>query len=352
MRYPLAILFAVAGLPAAMAVRAAAMPEPLHARGVGLRVGGDATGRGLAADAQWQTRWGQAAARASAWRSEDGRALGAARAWWRSELPGMGAALRLGHQRTTANLVREAADLTGLGLSGRVAPLRLDYALSVGRFASGLFGVAGVPAHVAWLRRAIDARASIGVHMLLSGAAREVGAVFDAGGAWLVLDRLGLVQRAGPQAPPQTRLVSDHHLALRGLAVQARAEWVVDGCGAWPPAGLAPAGPQGAGCAGLSANGQVELLPSWQLRLGTNYRRDADESSLRQDTVGAAWRPQKGVRLEFSLQRDDGSTGSAHRVGARLSYPLGTPATGGRPARRNARATASVLSRGVWPAGY
>jgi hypothetical protein len=319
----------------------AASPPPGHYDLVLLK--SDAAG-GLAVDAQLQTRWGRLDAMALAQRGDDGRVLGAARAGWQNELPELGASFRLGSQRSAATFVRGAFELMGFGLTGRLAPALLDYALAVGRVDNGLVASGdprGAPVGSAWLRHMLDAHASIGLHALHSGNSRELGAVLDAGGQWSGLERLGLVQHTG-FGQAQTRLVTDHRLSLRGMQLNARAERVVSAC--LPTASdFAPVLAVPMGCRALSAGGSFDLMPRWQLLLGATYRQHADDRSMRETTLGAAWRPQQGLQMNFTVKRNGTPMGSDHLLGASLSYSFGGAVHVRPPPTQYARALGLAL---------
>ncbi|MBX3606322.1 MAG: hypothetical protein KF788_13670 [Piscinibacter sp.] len=267
-------------------------------------------------EAQLSTSWGRAGARLLAARDAGGALDGTTRAWWKSDLPDLGSSLRLGSQQAAATLLRSAVDLTGLGLAGRWAPAVLDYALSVGRLDDS---AGGLPAAAAWLKRRLG-QGALALHALQVGRAYEVGAALDTPGAWPG-GRWGLVQYADPDAA-QTRVVGTQRLALRGATLQARADRVVSGCAV--PAGIALALPGvPTGCLSVDAGAAVDLLPRWQMLLGSSYQMRPDDSSARQLSLGAVWQSRPGMRLSVTLQRGDGD--GAQTIGASLSYPLGLP---------------------------
>lgn len=315
-RVSLSIHIAAGLLMAGAALHRPTVAGPMTVRYDGLVLKSDAGDNHLKLEAQVATRWGRAEAQLSAARAGDGALDGTTRAWWQSDLPDLDTSLRLGSQQAAATLLRSAVDLTGLGLTGRLAPAVLDYALSVGRLDDR---AGGLPAAAAWLQRRLGAQGALALHALQVGRALEVGAALDTLGAWPGLGRWGLVQFTEPGAA-RTRLVSDQRIAWRGTTLQARADRVVSGCSA-PSGGGLVLQPASDGCLSVSADAAVDVMPQWQMQLGSSYRLRADDSTARQAFVGAVWQAKPGLRLSVQLQhRGEAEGGQA--LGASLSYPL------------------------------
>ena len=296
----------------------------LHARSAGtpgvsydgLVLKSDAGADRLSVQAQFPTRWGKAEAQLTAARNGDGGLVDSARAWWQSDLPELDSAVRVGSQQAVASFLRSAVDLTGLGLTGRLAPAVLDYALAVGRLEQQ---AGGLPAAAAWLQRKLGPQGALALHALQVGQSFEVGAALDTLGALPGIGRWGLVQNTQPGAT-KTRLVSDQRLVVRGATVQARADRVVSGCTSPSGAGLALQSAAD-GCLTLSAEGAFDVKPNWQMTLGSSYKLRADDSVARQAFVGTIWQARPGLRLSLTLQQRAPTQGG-QALGASLSYPL------------------------------
>jgi len=306
-----------AGLVLAGATLHASGAGPITLRYDGLVLKSDAGDDHLSVEAAVATRWGRAQAQLLAARGGDGALDGTTtRAWWQSDLPELDTSVSVGSQQSVATFMRSAVDVTGLGLSGRLAPAVLEYALSVGRLDER---AGGLPAAAAWLQRKLGAQGAVALHALQVGTSLEVGAALDTLGAWPGIGRWGLVQHSQP-GTATTRLVSDQRVALRGATLQARADRVVGGCSSPSGAGLALQ-PGSDGCLSFSADGAFDVVPNWQMTLGSSYKLRADDSTARQAFVGAVWQARPGLRLSVTLQPRALSEGG-QALGASLSYPL------------------------------
>lgn len=313
-KLPLSI---AAGLLTAGAALHAWSAGPTTLRYEGLELKSDAGNDHLTVEAAVATRWGKGEAQFSAARSGAGALDGTTRAWWQSELRELDSSLRLGSQAAAATFLGSALEVTGLGLTGRLAPAVLEYALSVGRLDER---AGGLPAATAWLQRKLGQQGTLALRALQVGNTLETSAALDTLGAWPGIGRWGLVQYTQGRTPAQTRLVSDQRLAVKGATLQARADRVVSGCAAPSGAGLAVQ-PASDGCLTVSADAAVDLVPSWQMKLGSSYKLRADDSVARQAFVGAVWQT-RGLRLSVTLQQRAPAEGG-QALGAALSYPLG-----------------------------
>lgn len=315
-RASLSICIGAGLLMAGAALHRPTSAGPMTVRYDGLVLKSDAGDDHLNLQAQVSTRWGRAEARLSAARADDGALDGTTRAWWQSDLTEYDTSLRVGSQQAAATLLRSAVDLTGLGLTGRLAPAVLDYALSVGQLDDR---AGGLPAAAAWLQRRLGEQGALALHALQVGRSLEVGAALDTLGAWRGLGRWGLVQFTEPGSA-RTRLVSDQRFSWLGTTLQARADRVLSGCSSSSGAGLVLQ-PDADGCLSMSADAAIDVLPQWQMQLGSSYRLRVDDSTARQAFVGAVWQARPGLRLSVTLHHRSVAEGG-QALAASLSYPL------------------------------